>query len=480
MRNITLALGIALLTLVHLSIESAAQDFTSLHIFVGSDGANPTGTLIGVSNRLYGTTSEFWGAKNGTVFGMNMDGSDFLTLHHFSPSTYDPDSGQNTNSDGSTPMAGLVFSGNRLYGTTHNGGSFGLGTVFAVNIDGTGFTNLHSFNGSDGAQPCAPLTLSADTLYGAAYQGGEWPAGTLFSIKTNGAAFTVLHQFNYDDGDGPMSGLTLAVSTLYGTAHFGGAFNAGVVFKINTDGTGFTNLHVFNNSDGRGPANGKLTLSGSTLYGTTYFGGNTSSAGNAGSGTVFKLETDGSGFSTLHNFSALVGSTNADGAFPATGAVLDSNTLYGSASGGIWGSGTVFSLGADGTRFTMLHNFTALSPPPEPYTNTDGAGLQGDLLLTGNRLYGTTVGGAAGYGTIFSISLPVFLQLSLSAAAENLIFVWPTNAVGFTLQTSTDPSSTALWSNVSQGPRIVNGQNTITLPRDTNMIGQSRFYRLIR
>ena len=41
--------------------------------------------------------------------------------------------------------AGLILSGNTLYGTTTGGGSSGNGTVFAINTDGTGFTTLHSF-----------------------------------------------------------------------------------------------------------------------------------------------------------------------------------------------------------------------------------------------------------------------------------------------------------------------------------------------
>ena len=46
-------------------------------------------------------------------------------------------------------------------------GSAANGTVFAVNTDGTGFTNLYSFtDGSDGANPNAGLILSGNTLYG--------------------------------------------------------------------------------------------------------------------------------------------------------------------------------------------------------------------------------------------------------------------------------------------------------------------------
>src|SRR6266851_4913594 len=62
-----------------------------------------------------------------------MTAQTFTTLHSF------------TGSDGAVPMAGLVLSSNTLYGTTVNGGTSDNGTVFAVNTDGTGFTNLYSF-----------------------------------------------------------------------------------------------------------------------------------------------------------------------------------------------------------------------------------------------------------------------------------------------------------------------------------------------
>ena len=85
--------------------------------------------------------------------------------------------------DGANPEAGLILSGNTLYGTTYyGGGTNGDGTVFAVNTDGTGFTNLHSFTAttvtypwtnSDGANPEARLILSGNTLYGTTFGGGS-------------------------------------------------------------------------------------------------------------------------------------------------------------------------------------------------------------------------------------------------------------------------------------------------------------------
>jgi len=51
--------------------------------------------------------------------------------------------------DGAVPQAGLITnsSGNTFYGTAYSAGNSGNGTVFRVNTDGRGFTNLHSFTG---------------------------------------------------------------------------------------------------------------------------------------------------------------------------------------------------------------------------------------------------------------------------------------------------------------------------------------------
>src|SRR2546428_47705 len=127
------------------------------------------------------------------------------------------------------------------------------------------------------------------------------PAG-----RMTAQTFTTLHSFTatdpdtYANGDGahPLAGLITNSSgnTLYGTAYVGGGSGAGTVFKLNTDGTGFTTLHsfTFTNSDGGYPLT-SLILSDNTLYGTARFGG------REGNGTVFAVHTDGSGFTNLHS-----------------------------------------------------------------------------------------------------------------------------------------------------------------------------------
>ena len=128
----------------------------------------PQGGLILAGNILYGTAANGGSSGNGTVFAVNTNGTGFTNLHSFSAAVANG-LGIYTNSDGGSPLAGLILSGNTLYGTAYQGGPYAnYGTVFAVNTDRTGFTNLHSFAGSpsDGSEPYAGLILSGNTLYG--------------------------------------------------------------------------------------------------------------------------------------------------------------------------------------------------------------------------------------------------------------------------------------------------------------------------
>src|ERR1043166_4012391 len=423
----------------------------------------------------------------------------FTTLHSFTAATNGgPPYYFVTNSDGVQPWGRLVTnsSGKTLYGTAKFGGSWGDGAIFAVNIDGTGFTNLYSFTAnigpgytdytnSDGAYPIAGLVLSGRTLYGTTRAGGTHKAGTVFAIDTDGTGFTNLYRFTaggYDpsngltnsDGAYPDAGFILSGNTLYGTAEQGGSSGAGTVFAINTDGTGFTNLHTFTalsigppyprtNNGGGAPVAG-LILFGNTLYGTTYTGG------SSGNGTVFVLHTNGTGFTTLHNFTALLSNTNSDGANPNAGLVVSGNTLYGTGvSGGSSGRGTVFAINTDGSGFTTLHSCAG----------GDGAGPHTGLILSGNALYGAALqGGSSGNGTVFSISFRP--QLTIVPSGTNVILSWPISYAGFSsagyyLQDTVDLLSPAGWSAADPFlPTIINGQLTVTRP----MLGPQRSYRL--
>ncbi len=444
-----------------------AQTFTTLHNFlaIASDGGNPFAGVILSSNTLYGTT-RFGGSSGvGTIFKVNTNGAGFTNLHSFVSA-----------SDGAQPYAKLILAGNRLYGTAYLGGISSKGSLFAVNIDGTGFTNLHSFTATsvsspftngDGALPFAGLVLSGNTLYGAAEAGGSFGKGTVFAINTNGAGFTNLHSFagNPIDGANPEGDLIVSGNTLYGTTSSGGSSGRGTVFAVKTDGTGFTNLYSFTsptastNSDGYNPY-AALLLTGNTLYGTATVGG------SSGNGTIFAINTNGTAFTNLHSFSALNSLTNNDGANPVCVLSLSGNTLYGTASvGGSLGKGTVFALNTNGTSFTILHSFMATSGVSS--TNSDGTLPSSGLILSDNTLYGTAArGGTSGAGTVFSLTLPP-PQLTIIRSGANVILTWPTNPAGFTLQSA--PAISGTFTNIIPAA---------TSPFTNSITGTQQFYRL--
>ena len=468
----------------------------------------------------------------GLILAGRVTAQTLKTLYSFSATSDYP---YYTNSDGVMPWAGLTLSCNTLYGTAGHGGTSGYGTVFAVNTDGTGFTNLHNFSAipsgtnSDGAVPIGGLILLGNTLYGTTHGGGSSGNGTVFAINTDGTGFTNLYSFtalssaygSNSDGAHPDAGLILSCNTLYGTAVWGGSSGRGTVFAVNTDGTGFTNLHSFTalsdvnsgtNSDGANPYAG-LILSGGTLYGTAAWGG------SSDVGAVFAVNTNGTGFTNLHSFTY-----DSEVAYPYAGLVLSGNTLYGTATFGVSpaeGYGSVFAVNTDGTGFTNLHNFSYNDDASGPEAglvlsgntlygttysetssgngtvfavNTDGTGFTilhtfagppseganpyAGLILSGNTLYGTTFyGGSSDYGTVFSLSFTP--QLTIIPSGGNVVLTWPTNVAGFdysgfTLQSTTNLVSPVVWDTNVPAPVVVNGQNTVTNP----ISGAQQFYRL--
>jgi uncharacterized repeat protein (TIGR03803 family) len=462
----------------------AAQTFKTLYNFAptdsnqaNSDGAEPGGLILS-SNTFYGTCITGGTFGYGTVFALGIDGSGFTTLYNFTGG-----------SDGALPLSPLILSGGTLFGAASAGGNsfigpviYGSGALFTLNTDGTGFTPIYAFTAldfgfgatnGDGALP-GGLVLLGGELYGVTSYGGSGGAGTLFTVSPDGTVFNILHDFGARDCRCPSADagdpwpLVFSAGTLYGVGGLGGAWGWGAVFRVNTDGTGLRLLHSFTplggagnsyNSDGVEPQD--LIVYSNTLYGTTSLGG------SGGEGTVFKVNTDGTGFKVLHNFNGVSSNTNIDGESPG-GLTLAGNILYGTtAYGGSSGFGTLFSLNTDGTGFTVLHTFTG--------TNTDGANPSGEPIVSGSTLCGVARGGTSGSGAIFSISLPTPPPpLTISSTGANVILTWPTNATPFTLQCTTNLAPPSVWTTNSHAPVVINGLNTVT-----NLIsGTQQFYRL--
>ena len=235
-------------------------------------------------------------------------------------------------------------------------------------------------------------------------------------------AVTVLHTFSpagrddlvpahhaNADGAEPDAPLVQGLEgTFYGTTSSGGAHGTGTVFKISADGTGFMLLHSFGaldalftndtNPDGGRPSGALVIGKDGALYGVTAIGG------PKGSGTVFKLHSDGSRFTVLRSFDPKGELYHNDGGASPLGLTLGADgTLVGVAELGGEGRGLIFKMAMNGKNFHVIHSFD--DPVQEGNVN-DGGAIPSAAVTFGpdGLLYGTTnIGGTAGYGVLYKM-----------------------------------------------------------------------------
>src|SRR5215831_9887212 len=125
-----LSAGVVLLGVLLQPALTQAQTYSVIHSFgflTNVTGIAPYSTLVqGADGTLYGTTFIGEGNVNGgTVFKLQPDGSGFAVLKRLGPACF-PDCTPALDRefpDGAGLPAGLVLSGNTLYGTTQGGGS---------------------------------------------------------------------------------------------------------------------------------------------------------------------------------------------------------------------------------------------------------------------------------------------------------------------------------------------------------------------
>ena len=353
----------------------------------GKSGSNPMGLLVGADGALYGTTRSGGPNFAGTVFRVALDGTDYTVLYSF----------QTNGVDGHTPMTGVVQGHDgQLYGTTSAGGDHESGTVFKLARDGTGYRVLFSFtpDSSDGNSTASKLVSGTDgALYGTTTQGGSEKRGTIFKLNADGTAYQIVHHFGSIPGDGstPVALVQGADGTLYGATKEGGAFDSGTVFTLGTDGGDYEVLYDFGRVTGDGAMPGALVAGADRdLFGTTLSSGNHH-------GTVFRLRTDGSGYLQLHEFTGTLG----DGATPEVGLIQGADgALYGTTlrGGSRQDAGTVYRVNTDGTGYRVLRRFSVISSVVFLFSSD---GQQPGPLVQGatGKLYGiTTYGGTTGQG----------------------------------------------------------------------------------
>jgi len=345
-----LAVGFGLLIAV--TPVLAADRVKDLHYFDINDGQFPeAGLIFDAGGNLYGTTTN--GGKldncdNGDTMGCGVVFQLVSQAHgKWTEKVLYRFKGER---DGIEPVAGVIFdTDGNLYGTTPGGGVYQSGTAFELTPTANGewaHRILYSFGGSDGSIPMAGLVFdSAGNLYGTAGYGGSHGAGSVYRLApgANGHwVLSTLHSFNSDDGAHPVSALVFdAVGNLYGTTMYGGTYGQGTVFQLTPgadDKWMEKVLHSFKGGRDPGmPAAGMAIDKTGNLYGTT-----------TSNGAAFELSPRANGswsYTVLHEFDSL------ESGYPPSGVlILDAagnlygTTEYGGTSCGQVGCGTVFEL----------------------------------------------------------------------------------------------------------------------------------------
>ena len=353
---------------------------------VTNDGASPL-VSEGTDGVLYGTTYSGGASNRGTIFRIRKDGGDYQILHHF----------RSIPNDGSAPQGVIEAKDGKLYGHTRSAGILdGSGVVFSLEKNGSNYVVVRSLSRQDGYEPYSTLIQGSDgLLFGTTAAGGGpagWGSGTVYSLRTNGSNFVVLRRFHPSGHDGMNPRGPLIEGTdgaLYGTCSGGGASYSGTVFRLNKDGSQYRALHSFVDAilEGQLPLTSVIEGSDGQLYGTTSSGGLDSAWG-----TVFAIGKNGSGFSVLHHFTP---NSTGDGGSPMTELVQGfDGKLYGTASIGVNSSGTLFVLGQEGSNYSVIHNFVHTEGPPGPV-----------IKASDGRLYGVTGrGGGAGLGQVYRMN----------------------------------------------------------------------------
>ena len=364
--------------------ETAAYSFQG-----GNDGGFPQGGLVAnAKGKMFGVTTSDGADHNGVIFEVHKKNGAWIEapIYTFTGGA-----------DGAIPQAGLmVDSAGNLYGTTYEGGS-GYGVVFELSHGkkkAWDYNVLWTFSGgNDGGAPSGRLTMDANgNVYGTTTQGGTGVVGTVFELSPANGSWSEKVLYNFtgnNDGGEPMGNVLLGSDgNIYGTTAGYGQYNYGVVYKLTASNGGWTQsvLHAFKGStDGEVPRDGLIQDGSGTLYGTT--AGFDDSYGN-----VFSLSTDGSNYNVLYNIPSCQSCYTGNGPWQ-TVSMDSAGALYGTTyADGENNNGEVFKLTPGQNNqwtATVLYAFQGGSQSNYPYST---------VLIKKGKLFGTSYGNAGQAG----------------------------------------------------------------------------------
>lgn len=301
-------------------------------------------------------------------------------------------------SEGAVPEYYGAFVGNSYIGAASTGGLYGYGVLYRIDLDGTDFQVLRSFNESDG-KPESPwhgatsaLLYHDGKVHGVlqrAQGGNSQVTASIFSVNPDGSSFTVTKEivdgqfidlggsaYTYRNEGGQVSLHFVKEGYLYGLAQNGAAPESpdwqqgyGGIFRVRPDGTDYSVIHRFGDLlSGRRP--GCLVDGGDYLYGVAWDGG------IVNRGVVFRIRPDGTDFSKIKDLLIEeVGNESMGGPYMLR--FHGGQLFFMSETGGKNGQGVAFAIDPSTGIMTKLHEF---GKSPSFYYPADFVVNDGDLF----------------------------------------------------------------------------------------------------
>ncbi|MGZ8558191.1 MAG: choice-of-anchor tandem repeat GloVer-containing protein [Chitinophagaceae bacterium] len=345
------------------------------------NGANPQGSLVLSSGKIYGMTSFGGSGRSGVIFEWDPAG----------PGTYtkkinfkDPVNGESPNS--------LAYQDGHLYGITSAGGFDGLGVIFDFDFAANKFVTKHVLRGASGnsRHPIGNMAFCNGKFYGMSFYYTEIGHRHRHIFEWDPVS-NAYQYFPVPLSTNPNVNLVESGGKLYG-------IDAGI-FEWDPASKLFTMLYQFLDANEGLVPNWKLVDSAGKLFGTTASGG----INNAG--VIYEWDIAAKVYSKRHDFNIVNGAT------PIGNLAQHDGEFYGLTSkGGSNNQGVIFQWDPVGSAYTKKYDIDEA---------TDGK-PNGDLLFNNGKMYGMdSSGGVNNYGGIFEWD-PVANLFSVKSAFNGI------------------------------------------------------------
>lgn len=185
------------------SFNPVSRSYKVLHTFgtitrkavpsVNLDGAAPCQQLAYDGRDIFGETCMGGRFGGGVLFRLNPRSLKYRVLHNFHSYSTRTAEGILLQSVVFEPRGGLV-------GFLAAGGKFGTGLIYSIQKDGSDYHVMHTFQSRkervlnpDGMYPVGLVNTTKNTLIGITNSGGKSGMGTVFEVRRNGTGFKVLY-----------------------------------------------------------------------------------------------------------------------------------------------------------------------------------------------------------------------------------------------------------------------------------------------